>query len=345
MPRPKTDPYKYRRPGKWGFYAFLDHGRKHISLKTDDETEAGLRLAELVHDRLAEGNAPKKGELGRVILTCAERAQVNHTSKYAYDLNLKLTRIATWLDGRGITDPAKVNLAVVEQFKSDLRADGLTDRSINRYLDSFMKAMKLAIDEGVAPRRAIAAFRKLKEPQHRPNQRGLTMDELDAFMCAVDDERDYWHFRAVSGSGIRDDESRHLEPDSIRGRILVIAPLPAGLCECHPRGWTTKNHRYREIPVSNETADAARSFAAVKHSMNLEAKSVWRRLQAASEAAEIDWQWSMHDLRRAWGSHLLGAGQKLSDVSRWFGHQDILTTMRYLRVIDEHVPEPDDLPL
>lgn len=345
MPRPRSGPRIYRRPGKWGFYAFLDHGRKHISLKTDDEDEAGLRLADLIHERAAQGYAEKKGELARVILTCAERANVNHSTKYAYDLNLKLSRIAAWLDGRGITDPAAVTLSTIEAFKSDLRAEKLVDRSINRYLDSFKKAMKLAVDEGVAPRRALDAFRKLKEPRHLPNQRGLTMDEINAFLCALQDERDYWLFRTVAGSGLRDDEARHLEPDSVRGRILVIAPLPPGLCECHPRGWTTKNHRFRRIPVSNECADAARSFSEIKHSMGLEAKSLWRRIQAASVAGGVDWQWSMHDLRRAWGSHLLASGERLSNISRWYGHGDIQTTTRYLRVVDDHEPEPDELPM
>lgn len=345
MPRPRSGPRKYRRPGKWGWYAFLDHANKNISLKTDDEEEANLRLADLIHDRAAQGHARTKGRLGQVIVTCAERARINHGRKYAYDLNLKLTRIAAWLEGRGIGDPAAVSLAVIERFKADLHKDGLTDRSINRYLNAFIKAMKLAVDEGTAPRRVLQSFRKLTEPQHRPHQRGLTVDEINAFLCAITDERDFWMFRAVSGSGIRDDEARHLEPDSIRGRILVIAPLPPGLCECHPRGWTTKNHRFREIPVSNETADAARAFAAVKHSMNLESKGVWRRIQTASKAAGVTWDWSMHDLRRAWGSHLLRSGQRLVDVSRWYGHGDVQTTMRYLRVVDEHLPDPDDLPL
>ncbi len=45
------------------------------------------------------------------------------------------------------------------------------------------------------------------------------------------------------------------------------------------------------------------------------------------------------------GSHLLSSGFKLSDISRWYGHGDIKTTMRYLRVVDDIQPDPEELPL
>lgn len=336
----------YRRPGRRGLYAYLDRDNYHISLGTDDDAEGRLALADLIQRRGTESHAPTKGELGPLFVRCARRAQTNHAQKYAYDLNLKLTALLEWLGAQGVTRPAHVSLAVVERFKAaKIESGELTARSVNRYLDAWKKAMKLAVDEGAAPRRVLENFRKLKEPRHVPHQRGLTMDEIDSFLCAVDDERDYWHFRAVAGSGIRDDEARHLLPRLVRGTMLVISPQNPGDCECHPRGWTTKNFRYREIPISHETAEAAARFAEIKHSLTLDQKSVWKRLQAARKRAGHDWQWSMHELRRAWASHLLAGGHKLADISRWCGHADVLTTMRYLRVVEDEIPDPDDLPM
>ena len=253
-----------------------------------------------------------------MIIDCVKRAMVNHTPKYAYDLNLKLTHVALWLEKANVHQPEKVSLGLVEQFKSEERARGLVDASINRYLDAWKKAMRHGVDEGIAPPRVLTYFRKLREPRPAPHQRGLTMDEIDRFLCAVEDERYYFLFRAVAGSGIRDDEARHLEEQCIQENAIVIGPLAPGLCECHPRGWNSKNFRYRTIPASSYTVAAARSFVAVKHSMVLDYKSVWKVLQA---------------------------GRKLSDVSRWYGHGDIKTTMRYLRVVEDEMPAPEDLPL
>ncbi len=339
----------YRRPGRKGWFASFNRDERNIPLGTDDEEDARLALADLIQRRAAEGPAAAQGELGALFLEVAKRARTNHSQKYAYDLNLKLSALLVWLGSHGVSRPDQLTLGLVEKFKDEKinapNKERLVARSINRYLDVWKKAQKLAVDQGQAPRRSLDVFRKLREPRQAPNQRGLTLDEISSFLCAIDDERDYWHFRAVAGSGIRDDEARHLQEDSARDGKLTISPLPPGACDCHPRGWSTKNHRYRNIPVSHETAEAAFRFAQVKHSLILDPKSVWKRLQAARKRARHDWLWSMHELRRAWASHLLADGFKLADISKWCGHADVLTTMRYLRVIEVNMPDPDELPM
>lgn len=345
MPRPRSGPRIYKRPGHNVWYAYIDRDHRHISLKTDDYDQAQLNLAALINRIAAEGPTAKKGELGAVFVECAKRATVNHTKQYADDISVRLEHIALWLASRGVNRPDKVTLGLIEQFKSDERARGVVDRTINRYLNVWKKAMKLAVDESLASPHVLTFFRKLKEPTVEPHQRGLTLEDIDSFLKAVQDERYFWLFRTVAGSGIRDDEVRHLEPQCVRDHAIVITPLPPGVCRCHPRGWTTKNFRNRTIPVKPETAEAARLYVEVKHSMNLDKKKLYNELQAARKAAGHDWQWSMHELRRAWGSHMLAAGHKLQDISRWYGHGDIKTTMRYLRVVEDTMPEPEDLPL
>lgn len=346
MPKPKGGPRIYQRPGRRVWYAYLDRDHQHISLHTEDYEQAKINLADLIHRRAAEGPAAKAGELGAVFVECARRAQVNHAGSYADDLARRLEHLIKWIAGQNITRPDKMTLALVEMYKADERARGIADRTINRYLDSWKKAMKLAVDDGYAPPRVLTYFRKLKEPLVQPHQRGLTMAEINATLCAVDDERYLWMFRTVAGTGMRDDEIRHLEDEPcIKEHAIAVTPLPPGLCRCHPRGWSTKNYRYRVIPASGETVEAARKFVAVKHSMGLNNKTVWRILDRARRASGSTWRWSMHEWRRAWASHMLAAGHKLQDISRWLGHADIKTTMRYLRIVEDEMPDPDDLPI
>lgn len=335
----------YRRPGRDGWYASFDRATRHISLNTDDEEQARVNLADLISQRAAQGTAPKKGELGTLFVECATRAKVNHTTSYAGDIARRLDRLLAWFEAKDITRPDKIALATVEQYKADERARGITDRTINRNLDVWKKAMKLAVDDGYAAPRVLTYFRKLKEPQVEPHQRGLSMDDIDRVLKAVDDERYFWLLRTVSGTGMRDDEVRHVDESWVRDTAIAISPLPPGSCRCHPRGWTTKNYRYRVVPASSDTVAAARSYAAVKHSMNLDNKKVWVELARARQVAGFDWEWSMHELRRAWASHMLAAGSKLQDISRWLGHGDIKTTMRYLRVVEDEMPDPESLPL
>lgn len=344
MPRPKRSPYFYRRPGSDLYYAYLDRLNRHISLKTTDEEQARINFADLLHRRAAEGPQTRKGELGDVFVTAAERARVNNTKSHARAFAVRLEHLALWLDKQKVVRPENVSLGLVEKFKADEHERGITNATINRYLDAWKKAMKSAVADGYAPPRVLTYFHKLKEPRPQPHQRGLTVDELDSFLKCIDDERYYWLLRTVAGSGMRDDEARHLEPACILDHAIVVTPLPPGLCRCHPRGWTTKNFRNRTIPASRETVEAALAYVEVKHSMNLDQKYLWKIIQAARIKAGHTWEWSMHELRRAWGSHMLASGAKLSDISRWYGHGEIKTTMRYLRVVEDDMPDPSMLP-
>lgn len=97
------------------------------------------------------------------------------------------------------------------------------------------------------------------------------------------------------------------------------------------------------MPVSQVTIAAAREFLAARDSLNLDPKKVWTVARDTCVAAGIK-RLSLHDLRRAWASHTLASGARIEDVSRWLGHADVLTTMRYLRVVDDRHPGAKNLP-
>lgn len=153
--------------------------------------------------------------------------------------------------------------------------------------------------------------------------------------------------RTILGSNLRDDELRHFELADLgrRGKVytLTVGPKPAGACDCHPRGWTSKGYRYRVIPVSAATAKAAKAYVKTRDDINLDQKKVWTVVSEACDAAKID-HFSLHDLRKAWASHMLKAGHSLQNISRWLGHADLVTTQRYLRIVDHDLPTGASLP-
>ena len=77
--------------------------------------------------------------------------------------------------------------------------------------------------------------------------------------------------------------------------------------------------------------------------MNLDQKRIWSIVNDTCEASGVA-HFSMHDLRRAWASHMLDAGVKLERISQWLGHADVVTTMRYLRIVDDTMPDRKKLP-
>lgn len=346
MPRPRKPAHVYRRKDRRGLYAYLSRAEPHVSLQTDDEEEAARRLAELLKSRRLQEAAAPEGPLAGLFGASLLRTQTNNADNTAYNRGRDGLRILAWLAEHRVVSVLQVNRALVERYKEDRLADEVGPARINAELGAWKAAMRIAVERETVPEAVLRAFIRLKEPRPAPHQRGLTLDEISDFLCAVEDERYFWLFRATAGSGIRFDEAVHLHEKWIADASLTITPLDPGECPCHPvKGWKTKNYRYRTIPVSPEAVAAARAYAAVKHSMALDPKSVWKELQRARKAAGSTWHWSMHDLRRAWGSHLLAMGCKLSDLSRWYGHGDLLTTMRYLRVVEDESPDPASLPL
>jgi integrase len=337
MPRPKRDPYYYRRKGRKGFFAFIDSEHKHIPLHTDDPATASERLAEHLRGR---GQIPSPGaqekRLEELWEICFRRSQVNDKPRTTRALHQRLAAILDWLERHDIFYATQISTSVVEAFKANAREreKPMAPATVNRHMDAWRRGMKVAIEFGYVTEDCFRFFKRMREPRAEPHRRGLSRRELTAFLKAVKDERYRALFRMVLGSGIRDDEARYLDDANLRADELVVTPKP---------GWTTKNYRYRAIPISTSTYKAATSFLAAKSSMNLDQKRIWLVIQEACEAAGVP-RFSMHDLRRAWASHMLDAGTKIERISHWLGHADVMTTMRYLRIVDESPVDRKKLP-
>lgn len=356
MPRKRLGPRMYRRAGRPGFWCSFSDREKHIPLAGgEDEAAAAEDFAEKVRNRagvasLEAGDTP----IATLFDICYEQAQTNHTRKTAYEINLDLTRVAAWLEERGIFSARKITPTTIQDYKTARRFEVSAAR-INRELTSWKKGMRVAIDKKQAAPQCLAWFVRLREPRPEPHQLKRSRDEIAAFLeVAAAWPSHQALFRTVIGSAIRDDEARHMQVDDIRDEIenrrevhwLVVTPKPAGACSCCPKGWATKGYRYRKIPISAETAEAAREFIAARDAGLVKVgdpKDTWKVMQDCCEASGVP-AFSLHALRHAWATQMFEAGHKLGQLSRWLGHADVQTTMRYLGVTDEEAPMPESLP-
>ncbi len=336
MPKPRKGPHVYRRTGRLGLYAYIDRNHKDISLETQDEAEAHIRLAELLNTRglraISEGRHP----VAAMFADYRERSKTNHTRKYAYETDLNGGRVLAWLEARNVQAVTEITKQTIEDYKTSRRFDKVSAARINSELQTWKKAMEMAVESGHAGKASLDWFVKLKEPRPLPHRVGLTKGEIERFLKAEKHTGYRALFRVAVGSGLRDDELRHLEATDVRPPYLVVTPKGE---------WTTKGHRHRSVPISKATQKAAKELAkAIEGGLVLEAKTVWRRIQAARKAAKITKHFSLHDLRRAYASHCLAAGYRLEQISQWLGHSDLLTTMRYLRVVDGGTVDTSKLP-
>ena len=97
--------------------------------------------------------------------------------------------------------------------------------------------------------------------------------------------------------------------------------------------WQPKSYRFRTIPVSRATCDAALEFIAKRSKVRLDDKATWDAIRVVREELELP-KFSIHDLRRAWASAMHEGGATIKRVSVWLGHSGIGVTERYIRVFD-----------
>lgn len=356
MPRPRKGPRIYRRPGRPGWWAYLDRDHKDIPLGTEDEAEALAKLAQLVRDHQLGGVPAVEAAtepLGKLFAECERRATVESTAKTAYELGLNLRRIARWCLERGIADATQVTAQVVADYKESRRLS-VGERTkqrvgaarVNREVDAWKRAMRIAVERKTVGPETLALFTRLREATPAPHQRALSLREIRAFLKAVPDDNIRALLRATVGTAMRDEEIRHLGEAWLKRGAVVVGPQPAGSCECHPEGWKTKGFRYREIPVRPATEQALRDLVAAREAGWAVPcqRWVWEQITRTCDAARLP-RFSLHDLRHAGASHWLAAGIDIATISRWLGHRDVLTTQRYLHVVVDEAANRRRLPL
>lgn len=345
----------YKRPGRTGWYCSLNGRDRHISLETNDEEIARERFGKLLDRERLRKLAPNARPIAEIFATTRTSSEVANTEKTAYELHRNLLRVLTWLEQRGVVLTSQITKQLVDRYKAYRRgivdADEMAYRKaakideakpikavsaarINREIDSWRRAVIEAVEDKIMPPDAPSWFVRLREPRPLPHRPGYSADELSRFIEATPPGYRTL-FQIALGTGMRDEELRHMKATDLeRKGWIVVTPMG---------DWSTKGYRHRWIPVLEKTTEACREWIKLRDEVNTDKKKVWKVAQRAAKAANVR-PISLHELRRAWGSHLLAAGNRLEDISRWYGHADIATTMRYLRVISQDHPTDAKLP-
>ena len=106
----------------------------------------------------------------------------------------------------------------------------------------------------------------------------------------------------------------------------------------------TKTLNKRNIPINE---DLAQVFKDIQAEQGLSSKYVFTRngkvikrldvgYNAAVKRAGIE-DFTFHDLRHTFASHLVMKGRNLKEVQELLGHKDIKTTMRYAHLAPEYL--------
>ena len=219
---------------------------------------------------------------------------------------------------------------VKERKSPSSRGSIRSNATINRELSELRRILNWALQVDLIERNPFLGFKLLKEENHR--ERILTDDELKRLLATIK-KQEYSDFRQIVlialYMGMRRGEIMDLkwsDVDKSKGEFDLVK---------------TKNGKRRRIPIPDivwkELKKLPRKSDYIFPSptkLNQPRKKIWNRWTSLLKKSGIE-NFRFHDIRHTFASRMLSNGADLAVVKEILGHTTIVTTSRYLNVLQE----------
>jgi integrase len=309
-------------------------------------TKASAR--EWLDDTLAKA---RRGELPGMIRTGTTfAAACDEWLAYKRDRKVKLS---TQIDYEHMVDRMKkvvgekfgaklrledVTPETVEGFRDALIEDGLSDRTVNKYLTVLHGIFVWARRRYKLPSNPVANVERRPQAKRR-NIDVFSREEVLALVRAADSEQDGTIYLTAAFTGLRLGELlalRWRDVDFANSAVHVRQSFINGRVD------TPKSGQERTVPLADEVAQALAKLGGRDHDTgdddlvfcgtnggHLAGHRLRDRYKAALGKAGLR-ALRFHDLRHTFGSHAIRTADS-REVMEWMGHQDLATTQRYLQ--------------
>lgn len=238
------------------------------------------------------------------------------------------------------TGQTQFNKAAINAHVAYLKAQGVTDSSINQRLAAIRKLALEAADNGLIDESMAQAIKRVGNIKRQGKKLGnwLTRDQASAMLNAPDTKtvkglRDRAILALMLGCGLRREELTALTVEHLQQREgrWVILDL------------TGKHNRTRTIPMAawvKALIDKWAEAAGIKTGLLFRAIRKGGHIQDSGMTAQAIWyvveQYSPveglapHDLRRTFAKLADKAGAPLAQIQKTLGHASIQTTEKYI---------------
>ena len=214
----------------------------------------------------------------------------------------------------------------IPELQDRLRAEGLSNATINRYTAFVRRVLNLAVRWQLLGGPNPAQHAEMRREQHRDLY--LTEDQLRALFKALDREPNRVAASVIAflaATGARRGEAMAAKWEHVdRARRIWTVPI-------------SKSGRRRHIPLSNGALTVLDRLSPVpgnpwlfpgadphKHIGCI--RKAWARVK---DAAGLPQQLRIHDLRHTFASMIVARGRSLQEVGALLGHSSLAMTSRY----------------
>lgn len=234
-----------------------------------------------------------------------------------------LQRLQWVRDRKGMLDVKAFTTSVMDGLVTELRKKGLSNRTINRYLDAASKPLGFAHERG-----ALTGMPHVPRLADTGNDRTevLSFDLEDAVCEWIETHRDpriAFVIRVYAETGMRASELHKLEPGQVGDEAITL------------RRDQTKTDAARVVPVPADMASKLRAMIAA--GAVPKAGNVYKVFKAAVEAVGGSAELTIHSLRHTRATRLIVSGVDTLTTAAMLGHSSLQTTKRYTH------PDPEAL--
>lgn len=230
----------------------------------------------------------------------------------------------------------EINPQIVEKYRIE-RLKEVEPATVNRETGCLRNMYSKAITWGYTKRNPVKEVKNLKEPPGRV--RYLELREIEALFKAID--------RLPRGSGnyLRPIVLMALNTGMRKGEILNLKWRDLDLEGRKITILISKNNEVRTVPLNDTLYRELKSIKKHHESEYVFSNgngdafgNVRKSFESALKIAGIE-NFTFHDLRHTFASHLVMGGCNLRTVQQLMGHKDIKMTMRYSHLSGEHLQE------
>lgn len=231
-------------------------------------------------------------------------------------------------------------LAIMRRMKED----GLSSRSIARWLVSLRQYFKFLVSEKVIKNDPSLNIESPKT--WKPLPEFLNYEEIEALLCAPDRTtplglRDRAMFETLYATGLRVSEIISLELSDLK--------IDAGFLTCLGKG-----SKERIVPLGETCTKVLKDYLCSGRNelrkgkpelhlfMNTRGRKMtrqgfWKIMKKYARKAGISKRLSPHIIRHSFATHLLANGADLRSLQMLLGHADISTTQIYTHISRERL--------
>ena len=320
----------YKRGGVyWIRYAGLDGRMRYESTKTSSQKEAEYLLT-CRKKEVREGNKPevkkmakdlKFRELAREYLIWAERQKSFDSKKYFIEGLLRTF---------GNLPIREFSNRLIDQYQTE-KLKSWKPATVNRYIACLKHMFTKAVEWEMVSEEVLKKVRKVKQlSENNGRLRFLSSEECQALIKACDPHLKPIVITALN-TGMRRSEILKLRWDQVdlKHGFILLEVTKSGARREIPINETLRETlevlpRHIKSPFVFWSGEKGKPYQGVKRSFN----------SAVRRGGLKDF--SFHDLRHTFASHLVMAGVDLASVKELLGHKTLTMTLRYAHLAPSH---------